>query len=343
MSHLDTSLRTRRSTTRSVIRKSSSVVVASVIAIACSGGGTSSEVASSEPVDDELEGTPGEYSSTFVDVAAPADCKCADGSPYTFMVRQADPTKLAIILGGGFACFSDATCKRLGPDERADKGFWGNVGILDFSQPDNPFADYSVVFVPNCTLDQLLGNGVTSFPLTGEIHQVGNINATAAVEWAAENFPDAEIAVMIGTSTGGAASPSKAKLLAESLPTATVKLLLDSTGEIGVGDYENLAKSNPNIRLARVYFAEDMTRKNNYFALGLPPMDGKTIILDSERLIETAGRPVSTWLHAGGYHSALNEAQFYEMQQNGVALTAWLQDFLDGEEVADQICTNCAI
>lgn len=320
-------------------------LLVAVLLAACSGGGSSeADNSSSSQADDSSESksdASSEYLDTWVKVPAPEECMCADGSPYSLLVRKADPTKLAIVLGSGVICFSDDTCKRIAREQMNSQYFWGNVGILDFANSSNPFADYSVVFVPQCTLDQFLGNGPVSFPLTGEIFQVGNINATWAVQWAINEFPDAIDAVVIGTGTGGSGTTNMASLMAKTMPSTTIRMIIDSSGEFITIPYESFAKTHPEIRLARIYFANDKTRNELWKIPGQPPLDGMKNILDGEQRIETAGPPVSTWIHPGEYHSALNEALFFEMQQNGVSLIDWLQDFLDLGEVPDRICVAC--
>src|SRR5262245_2014045 len=86
------------------------------------------------------------------------DCACADGSEFNFWVRDANPAKVVLYLEGGGACFDATSCAftneqttlydwNISPDDHPSL----RAGIFDFGHDDNPFADYSVVYVPYCT------------------------------------------------------------------------------------------------------------------------------------------------------------------------------------------------
>ena len=106
--------------------------------------------------------------SEWETVVPGGDCACADGSEFNFWTRQADPTKVVLFLEGGGACFDATTCAftadsttydwNISPDD--DPALMS--GIFDFANPENPFADYSFVYVPYCTGDVHLGNLRTS-------------------------------------------------------------------------------------------------------------------------------------------------------------------------------------
>ena len=46
--------------------------------------------------------------SAWTQIVPGGDCECADGSEFSFWVRQADPTKVVFFLQGGGACFDAA-------------------------------------------------------------------------------------------------------------------------------------------------------------------------------------------------------------------------------------------
>ncbi|HKK22741.1 MAG TPA: hypothetical protein VJ947_03560, partial [Pseudohaliea sp.] len=51
------------------------------------------------------------------------DTGCADGSPYRFHVRVADPSRLLVFFNGGGACWNAATCDPAGkPTYRVHAG-----------------------------------------------------------------------------------------------------------------------------------------------------------------------------------------------------------------------------
>ena len=96
------------------------------------------------------------------------DCECADGSEFAFWERRADPTKVVFFLDGGGACFDAETCAftglgTAGGESDYDWSIYGEDparegGIFDLARADNPFRDYSFVFVPSCTGDAHFGD-----------------------------------------------------------------------------------------------------------------------------------------------------------------------------------------
>ena len=103
--------------------------------------------------------------SAWEKVVPGGDCACADGSEFNFWVREADPTKVVLFLEGGGACFDATTCAftaeetttydwNISPDD--EPALMG--GIFNLDREENPFADYSFVYVPYCTGDVHLGN-----------------------------------------------------------------------------------------------------------------------------------------------------------------------------------------
>ena len=112
-------------------------------------------------------------------------------------------------------------------------------GILDPSEPSNPFKDWSVVVIPDCTGDSHIGNRTYTYaPGTAScitVHHFGAINAGLAVEWALSNFPAAVRVLAVGTgpsstskASGGAGAAFWAPYLKARLPDAAIRVLIDS-------------------------------------------------------------------------------------------------------------------
>ncbi|MBL8514921.1 MAG: hypothetical protein JNJ55_13095, partial [Betaproteobacteria bacterium] len=95
---------------------------------------------------------------------------CALGTPYHFYFRAANTTKLAIHFQGGGACWNSNTCN-VGArrwfdhsvDDRDDPT--AKSGVLDVHRADNPFKDYSILFVPYCTADVHMGRRDATYTL----------------------------------------------------------------------------------------------------------------------------------------------------------------------------------
>ena len=122
---------------------------------ACSGEGSGDSDASTSS-DEEVSAAaaPGETASGWEKVVPGGDCHCADGGEFAFWERRADPTKVVFFLDGGGACYDATTCAFLPEDPAYDWNVRGDDpsqdgGIFDLGRGDNPFRDYSFVFVPS--------------------------------------------------------------------------------------------------------------------------------------------------------------------------------------------------
>ena len=154
------------------------------------------------------------------------DCQCADGSEFSFWVRQADPTKVVLYFQGGGACFSPESCAFTGGSYKPTTGVQddptGGAGILDFSDARNPLADYSFVYVPYCTGDVHIGDATTVYSPELTVQHKGAVNAAAALDYLATTFPDAEQVVVTGESAGGVPTPLYAGEVSDLLPDARI-------------------------------------------------------------------------------------------------------------------------
>ena len=119
------------------------------------------------------------------------ECQCADGSEFSFWVREANPDKVARS--------TSKTAAPASPPRRAHRtatlyrttvaeGPSGAGGIFDFADARNPFADYSVVYVPYCTGDVHLGNTTTEYAPGLTVHHKGYVNGAAALDYLAGNL-----------------------------------------------------------------------------------------------------------------------------------------------------------
>jgi hypothetical protein len=173
------------------------------------------------------------------------DTICSDGSEYAFFVRPADTKKLLIYFEGGGACWFGEICDLSGnPTYDPVVGVYDSPGehldgIFDLENPENPFADYSMVFVPYCTADVHMGNRVTTYevPAKGDvaahevtIHHKGYVNATAVLDWTFENLKAPETVFVTGDSAGSIASPFYTAFVAERYPDAFIAQLGDAAG-----------------------------------------------------------------------------------------------------------------
>ncbi len=311
-------------------------------------------------------------------VDAPSDCMCADGSPYAYFVRKADPTKVLFYLEGGGACFSAEMCAP-GSDTYKqvvgfDGGFGAAPGIFDATNDANPFRDHSIVFVPYCTGDVHAGNLTKDYGNGVVIEHKGFVNGTSALDDMVARFPDASTIVVAGSSAGAFPTPIYAGLAADRLPNATIKVIADSGGAIPdamsfvVGNWGTLeslpdwpefdgvtldqftpaftfmstAKRHPRIEFLRHDYAYDLVLSSFAVMAGLTPDDLVGVMKTSEAAIEQSGSAVATWIGPGDAHTILANDEMYVEEMNGVRFLDWLVAFLDGSPRPDQYCTDCA-
>ncbi len=131
---------------------------------------------------------------------------CIAGTPYSVYTRQGNPHKLLIFLQGGGACWQDFYFCNVLASDQAPPGPNPPEGIFDFDNPDNPFKDHSVVYMPYCDGSVHTGdNDVVdaSFPFGPVRFHRGLRNQSAGMDVAAATFPHAKKITTAGSSAGG--------------------------------------------------------------------------------------------------------------------------------------------
>lgn len=169
------------------------------------------------------------------------DTVCSDGSPYRFFVRPGDPGRLLVEFEGGGACWDANTCSAdvynrritIDPAQAARDGLL--VGIYDVANPENPFRDWTHVYVPYCTGD--LHWGTTSQTYMGAqgpfvVHHRGAINARSAIDWTLQNVPAPSRLFVAGCSAGGYGSIFWSAHLQALYPGAAAGQLGDSAAGV---------------------------------------------------------------------------------------------------------------
>jgi hypothetical protein len=184
--------------------------------------------------------------------ARPDGPVCVAGTPYSVFTRKGDPKKLLIFLQGGGACWQGFyNCNILavsqGPDQQgqeppAEGPF---PGVFDPTMQSNPFADYSVVYMPYCDGSTFGGdNDVNdgSFPFGPTRYHRGLRNVSAGMDVAADMFPKAKQITVMGHSAGGVGAAAFAPFLARFVFGNNTKLTVyNDAGPIAV----NLGTGSP--------------------------------------------------------------------------------------------------
>jgi len=160
------------------------------------------------------------------------DTRCAHDTEYRFWIHPGNDNLLVFFQGGG-GCWDEASC-------RAGSGFYKESvgsnepqfsyrqGIFDFDNPDNPFTDYTMIFVPSCTGDVYMGNGLVEYSDDVVIQHRGYANLKSAVDFAIQAMPEPESVFVTGCSAGSVGSSIAAPYFIDAYPDTLVTQLGDS-------------------------------------------------------------------------------------------------------------------
>ena len=306
---------------------------------------------------------------------------CADGSDYSYWVREADPHRVVFYLEGGGACFSAASCSftdgtySVTTEESDDPT--GAGGIFDFSNPANPLAGSSFVAAPYCTGDVHIGNNVQQYSEDLTVYHNGFTNASKALAELHRRFPDAKEVVVAGSSAGSVAAPFYSGLASDLYPDAKISVVADASGaypsnpvinatisslwgafsvvpdwpvnegltpaDWGVPEmFIQAGRHDPDIRFARFDNAFDSTQLSFAELAGFDASNMDQLIRSNEARIEAAGVTVSSYLAPGRAHTILGRDEMYSLEVQGVVFVDWLTEFLAApDQTADVACVDC--
>ena len=246
-------------------------------------------------------------------------------------------------------------------------------GIFDFARADNPFRDYSFVYVPSCTGDAHLGDVTRKYSPELTVEHNGFVNGTAALSYLAEHYPDAAQVVVVGKTVGSIAAPVYGGLVGDRLPDAQVTAFGGQSGHIPDdpdlnakffgelwGAYDNMPDwkindgltsrdwgprrfwiqaglHDPEIVLARFDYAYDQEAAEGAAALGLDPSKLLGVIDANEAVIEEAGLVQHSYTAPGDGHGIFEWPKFYKLEVNGEKLVDWVTRLIDGERLVDWV------
>ena len=316
------------------------------------------------------------------------ETSCAITRDFRFYARRGDPTRLLLYLTGGGACSTGKDCDptaedppyayRIGPNR--EPGRFG--GILELRNPKNPFAEYSMVWVPACTGDVHLGDRDVTYtietpsaaPRQLTIHHRGQKNVGSALDWIHANFPAPREIFVAGSSAGAIGTAFYANRLARHYPQARVVGLGDDAGGGGgqaaakgmwgipdvlrrhagwedadgtkgvVGIYTKAARGMPNLRLYQFDHAYDWSRRfYRELAGNRTPFAELPALLRANRTAIRAEVPSFRGYTAGGHsHTILVNPRFYLERTRGYLLRDWVAAIAAGDTVPNVECTDCS-
>lgn len=313
------------------------------------------------------------------------DTLCSDGSAYRFYVRKGDPEKLMVYLQGGGACWTRENCDpamqptysiNIAPDFEP----W-EFGVFNTRNPDNPLADYSVVFAPYCSADVHLGQRDTVYPPVADgqvpltIHHRGRTNMQAVLDWTYANVSKPQHVFVTGSSAGAIPSPFYASLIADQYPEAQVAQLGDGAGgyrrmnidtrpdeqwgtfdfirnergfetlESADFNYEKLyiaaAKAHPGILFSEYDAAHDSVQKRFLALSGAQNVDLLEALQLNHADIRNEVANFRAFITGGNSHTILGRPEFYNYGVDGRSVRDWVADLVNFEPVDDVTCTAC--
>ena len=163
---------------------------------------------------------------------------CIAGTEYSVFTRKGDPKKLLIFLQGGGACWQNFyNCNILAEDQAPPKD-GPFPGVFDPTASSNPFADYSVIYMPYCDGSTFGGDNDVNdvnFPFFPTRHHRGLRNVSAGMDVAGQMFPRAKQITVMGHSAGGVGAAAFAPFLARFVFGNNTKLTVyNDAGPIAV-------------------------------------------------------------------------------------------------------------
>jgi hypothetical protein len=321
----------------------------------------------SQPTEVEATFEVGQWNEVIHD----EDCVCSDGSEFAFYEQAADPTKVVLVLEGGGACWNSATCDPgRGVFTRTLQTSGRSAGIYDRNNPDNPFAEHSIVYVPYCTGDVHLGNAVADYGDGLTISHTGSANVASAIDWMQETYPDAAEIFVTGMSAGSIPVPLYSQVVAERWPSARVAGLGDSSGAYPASDvvaaellaswgledafyydpawveavqaqgfaglFVEAGARNADIDFGRFDYDSDGVQTFFIALSGLPQEGSLRQMMDAnEALVEGAGVALSDYALEGFGHTILSSGDFLTSEVDGITLAEWVGALAAGEQPDD--------
>jgi hypothetical protein len=321
------------------------------------------------------------------------DTRCANGEDFRFHVRHAATDKLMLFWNGGGACWTGRMCDPANSTNDISRGMiyrsrptaeYGNHprtydGAFALANEENPFKDWTIIFIPYITGDVHLGNRDRTYQKDDGSEFVichrGRANSKAVLEYAARTFASPTRVFVSGASAGGIASSFYAGEVAEMYPDA--EIVQFSGGSSGYrapfpqtdqwkvwGVFDDLpewfdakrfrlentriidfffatAAAFPRIKFHTYDTAYDQTQTVFHTLIGFPSLLYHTLQANRAELDEILPY-IRSYTAPGSFHSLLRFDELYTRKVAGVRVVDWVRDIADGKEVENVNCGNSA-
>lgn len=356
---------------------------------ACSGKAASTQQASGDDAgvgDDIADAAPAVDAGTSGPIEAPSErwtwvpfeqSRCMNDTPTGIMVNPTTKSdKLVVFLMGGGACWNSQTvqlglCANLagyGADHAAsDMTKFGNSGLFDRGDPDNPFADYSYVFVPYCSGD--VHSGDNDGASDGKKH-LGYRNVAAYLKRIVPTWPHPSLLALTGSSAGGLGVLMNMPQVAEAFGPSVPMIALDDAAiamspqylkpglqqatdaawkyskhlpadcpNLQVGAlhelYACLAQKYPKVRIA-LYGTQGDSTMRSFYGWGYSPPGQMPVADYTAGLNDVTASVIAPfpWMHSywnvGTSHTFLSDTPLGQIAVGGVKITDWLRGWING-------------
>ncbi len=308
---------------------------------------------------------------------------CATGTPYAFHVKPGAREKVMVFLNGGGACWTGDHCDptvepttyvpsaQLPHNDPRTRG-----GAFDLDNDENPFRDWSQVFVSYCTGDIHLGANDKTYEKsdgsTVTIHHRGKANVQSALDWVSANLDAPETIFVGGGSAGAVTSAYWSGVVKDAYPESDVIQFAgggggyrtgpptelheawgsftgladwpelegyDATNTVYEDFYRIVAKRHPDMRFHQFNTAYDSVQEQFVNLLG---SDEELYPLLKANLDELAADVPTfrSYTAAGEFHTLLRFDAFYGFETGGVRAVDWVRNISEGEIVETVSCDD---
>jgi pectinacetylesterase len=164
--------------------------------------------------------------------------QCVHGQPYQFFAKRGSVNKLLMYYEGGGACWDPITCGSPTCTDHIDANPNAGVpGFADLTNPNNPFRDWSIVFISYCSCDIHFGGSDKQYTPTLLIHHHGYDNARVAEKWAREHFLSPDVVFVTGSSAGAYGAWFNGPLHESVWPASQLHVLADAGNGVATTDF----------------------------------------------------------------------------------------------------------
>ncbi len=267
----------------------------------------------------------GKYADFTHNGLAPS-CTNAPGTDpeFSFMYREGTENKLMVYFQGGGACWHTnntiayPTCYQ---EVRVSKKT-GVSGILDPAPSDNPFKDWSMVFIPYCSGDLFWGANDATYDTTSDSYIVrhrGNVNAQVVIEWMKNKYKTTvpEEIFVTGSSAGSYGAMFNFPYIKETFSDVPFHVFADAGAGVLNADFKNSGLANWDIQIPTSTTLASTSTFNDFDNLA-------DVDLSIVNLFSTIANHY-TGTKFGQYTTAWDEAQvfFYKVMKNISDPTVW--------------------